>query len=87
MKVYVYRETNDNEVFGGELVKVFYNRQDAEDYLKARVEKFFDKSWEEVEEMFEEEDRDIYDTYVEYPNKNGFNFFAIDEHFIVGGRQ
>ena len=77
---------NENYSYG-ELVKVFYNRQDAEDYLKARVEKFFDKSWEEVEEMFEEEDRDIYDTYVEYPNKNGFNFFAIDEHFIVGGRQ
>ena len=88
MKVYVYRETNDNEVFGGELVKVFADRESAEAFLKDRVEMFFEKPWDEVVELIEELEPEgeglILPSYVEYLDGNGFNFFAVDEHKLEG---
>ena len=78
MKVYVYRETNDSETFGGEIVKAFANKEDAMNHLRGRVENFFREPWERCVEIVEEAEGAIWPTYVEYPDSNGYNFFAID---------
>lgn len=85
MKVYVYRETNDNESFNAELVKVFADRIDAIVFLRKRVEEFFHEPWERVVSIIDDDDDidgAIWPTYVEYPDGNGYNFFAIDEHEV-----
>ena len=83
MTVYVYRETNDNMVFGGETVLVYASVYEAKSYLRSRVEAFFGKPWEECEEIVDEDDGDFFDTYVRYPNGDGDNYFAIDGMEVI----
>ena len=83
MKVYVYRETNDNETFNGEVVKVFADKGSAVACLMGRVESFFHEPWERCVGIVEEADGAIWPTYVEYPDGNGYNFFAIDETEVI----
>ena len=84
MKVYVYHETNDNEPFGGMLTMVFASKKDAENCLRNRVEQFFGLPWNECEKIADDEDAQFFPTYVEYADGNGYNFFAIDEHNLIG---
>lgn len=82
MNVFVYRETNDNNAFGEELIKIFSERDLAERFLKSRVELFFREPWERCVEIVREEGGVIWPAYVEYPDGDGYNFFTVESQIV-----
>ena len=87
MNVFVYRETNDNNTFGAEHIKIFSDQKTAETYLKSRVELFFRLPWENCVQIVTEEGGVIWPAYVEYPDGDGYNFFTVDSYEVCEGKE
>ena len=48
MKVYVYQEYCDGFAFGEQLLKIFKEKEHAKQYLRARVENYFETEWSRI---------------------------------------
>lgn len=85
MKVHVYKEYYDNYAYGEEIIRVFEDRDEAEKYLKKRVEQNFETEWENVpqvagidlhEDTFEKD-------YVSICDGNGTAFWIIESYETI----
>ena len=66
-QLYMYQEYNDYSL-GDIITKVSYNRDELMNYLKKRVEKFFNCSWDKIKENYHIPDDDLImeDGFVKY---------------------
>ena len=84
MRIFVYKEYNDDLAYGEELIKVFASKKTAEAELKARVEKCFGAPWNEVKNRAGQIDTVTAD-YVSVVSDDGdVSFFIVEEHDVIG---
>ncbi len=84
-KVYVYRETCDDNPFGEEFIKTFSELKDAESFLKERVEDACGCKWEDIPDKITLlEDDTLRTDYVSIGNLfKSPAFWAIEEQEIT----
>lgn len=66
---YVYIEYNDNDV-SEKLIQVSPDINTLKKYLKERVEKYFNCSWDRIEKKYFTADDEFTDTFVKFDNSN-----------------
>ena len=87
MEIFVYRETNDNNCFDEEFIKLFKDLDTAKAYLELRARKYFsclenrEITWEEIENNFEIEY--LSETRIVYDSGDGYMFFTIESYYVV----
>ena len=76
---YLYEEYNDDYDYGEEVAEIFDYKEDAEAFLRERVEGYFGKTWEEIKanNIFELEDDFLTSDYVAYNTSKGTIFWLI----------
>ena len=89
MKVYLYKEYNDAYAYGEEFIKIFATLEDASEYYRNRVVKYFGKrSYDKAAREFMKPEYDAYIGDPEMPylsirSKDGYAFFVVEEHEVV----
>lgn len=83
-KVFVYKEYNDGEAYGEELIAVFSAKAKAETYLRERVMKIYHCSLDELKESFSQQSDDtVENDYVSIASPKGTSFFLIEEREVA----
>lgn len=88
MTVYIYKEYNDRQAYGEELIQVFSTQKDATDTLKKSVEEHYGILFKEIPSnanIFNKEEDSFSDTYVSINEGNGVCFWAVEEKPIIHG--
>jgi len=88
MTVYIYKEYNDSEAYGEEIVKVFSTQGDAMKTLKKRVEEHYGIPFNEIpsnRDIFNKEEDSFSDTYVSITDGSGSCFWVVEEKPIIHG--
>ena len=77
-QLYMYQEYNDYSL-GDIITKVFYNRDELMNYLKKRVEKFFNCSWDKIKENYHVPDDDLTmeDGFVRYYDQDADYYWEV----------
>lgn len=87
MEIFVYRETNDNNCFDEEYIRLYKDLKTAENFLRLRVRKYFSYienallPFEEIKNSYEFEHFD--DTRVVYDTGDGYMFFDVESYYVV----
>ncbi len=84
-RMYLYKEHNDGDAYGNEIVLVFNSKNDAINHLKKQVRKNYsipdDVTFEEIpEKCIELDDDDTFtDEYVSIYGPKGISFYVVEE--------
>ncbi len=80
MKVYIYKNHNDANAYGEEIIRVFTNKVEAEAALKADVEKGYGLKWDEIPKEIGIDESDTFKKdYVSINSGDGDTSFWIVE--------
>lgn len=88
MTVYIYKEYNDGDAYGEELVQVFSTKRDAMTTLKKSVEEHYGVQFAEIPnngDIFNKDEDSFSDTYVSINEGDGVCFWVIEEKPIIHG--
>ncbi len=88
MNVFVYKEYNDEDAYGEEIIKVFANRGDALDHLKMKVEEHFGVSFHTIPdntEIFNKLNDSFAEDYVSIDVGNSVIFWVVEEQPVLHG--
>ena len=84
MKVYVYKQYNDDYAYGEEVIEVYANKTDAEKALRKDVEDYYEVSWDEVPNAALVNDDDTFKTdYVSIYDGDKCLFWIIEEKEVL----
>ena len=77
-QLYIYQEYSDFSL-GDMITKISYNRDELINYLKKRVEKFFDCPWDRIKEDWHISDDDLImeDGFVKYYDEDADYYWEV----------
>lgn len=79
LKVFVYKEYNDDNAYGEELIELYPSREAAESRLKERIVFCCDRTLEDLRHDPDYEDENLEDDHVSFDDGKGTAFFIVEE--------
>lgn len=84
VKVYVYKEYNDDNAYGEELIEVYQSKDKAVARLRERVESAYKLPWDEIPREYGFDDRDTFEEdYVSIDDGQSCSFWIVEEKHVV----